>query len=122
LNTIKIGNVTINGNIILAPMAGVTDLPFRLLCKQEGAALTYTEMISAKGIFYKNKNTEALWTISEEERPTALQLFGSDPDLLAEIAMQIEDRNFDILDIGILAQIKSSSGFEPFFFRIGIAP
>jgi len=101
LNTIKIGNVTINGNIILAPMAGVTDLPFRLLCKQEGAALTYTEMISAKGIFYKNKNTEALWTISEEERPTALQLFGSDPDLLAEIAMQIEDRNFDILDINM---------------------
>lgn len=101
MKKLQIGNVIADGNIILAPMAGVTDLPFRLLCKKEGAALTYTEMISAKGIYYKNKNTEALWTISEDERPTALQLFGSDPDLLADIAAQIEDRNFDILDINM---------------------
>ena len=65
MKKLKIGNVIIDGNLILAPMAGVTDLPFRLLCKEEGASLLYTEMISAKGIYYGNKNTELLWTIDE---------------------------------------------------------
>lgn len=97
----KIGNVITDGNLILAPMAGVTDLPFRLLCKEEGASLLYTEMISAKGIYYGNKNTELLWTIDERERPVTLQLFGSEPELLADIAMRIEDRNFDIIDINM---------------------
>ncbi len=96
-----IGKVKIPGELVLGPMAGVTDLPFRLLCKEQGAALVYTEMISAKGIYYKNKNTEQLWEIREEERPAALQLFGSDPELMAEIAKQIEERNFDILDINM---------------------
>ena len=98
---IKIGNVEIPGNLILAPMAGVTDLPFRLLCKEQGADLVYTEMISAKGIYYKNKNTAMLWEIEEGERPAALQLFGSDAELMADMAAQIEDRNFDILDINM---------------------
>lgn len=97
----RIGNVEIPGNLILGPMAGVTDLPFRLLCKEQGADLVYTEMISAKGIFYKNKNTEQLWEIDEQERPTALQLFGSEPELMADMAVQIEHRNFDILDINM---------------------
>jgi len=101
LKKLKIGNVIIDGNLILAPMAGVTDLPFRLLCKEEGASLLYTEMISAKGIYYGNKNTELLWTIDERERPVTLQLFGSEPELLADIAMRIEDRNFDIIDINM---------------------
>ena len=101
MNPFQIGNVQIPGNLILGPMAGVTDLPFRLLCKEQGADLVYTEMISAKGIYYHNKNTEKLWEIDESERPAALQLFGSEPDLMADIATQIEDRNFDILDINM---------------------
>lgn len=99
--SLKIGNVTIEGNLILAPMAGVTDLPFRVLCKEMGAGLIYTEMVSAKGIYYENKNTEALLQVLEEERPVALQLFGSDPKLMAEMAKKIEHRNFDILDINM---------------------
>lgn len=101
MKQIKIGTVIIPGNLILAPMAGVTDLPFRLLCKEQGADLVYTEMISAKGIYYKNKNTEKLWEIDEKERPTALQLFGSEPELMADMAEKIEERNFDILDINM---------------------
>lgn len=99
--SLKIGNVTIGGNVILAPMAGVTDLPFRVLCKEKGADLIYTEMVSAKGIYYDNKNTESLLEVLEEERPVALQLFGSDPKLMAEMAKKIEPRNFDILDINM---------------------
>jgi nifR3 family TIM-barrel protein len=82
-------------------MAGVTDLPFRLLCKEQGADLVYTEMISAKGIYYGNKNTEKLWEIDEKERPAALQLFGSEPELMADMAARIESKNFDILDINM---------------------
>lgn len=98
---LTIGNVKLDGNIILAPMAGVTDLPFRLLCKEQGADLIYTEMVSAKGIFYHNKNTEELLRIDDRERPVALQLFGSDADIVSEMAKKIEDRNFDILDINM---------------------
>ena len=97
----NIGNVKINGNLILGPMAGVTDLPFRILCKEQGADLLYTEMISAKGIYYNNKNTAKLWEIDEAEHPIALQLFGSEPDLMALVASRIEERNFDILDINM---------------------
>lgn len=97
----NIGNVRIEGNVFLGPMAGVTDLPFRLLCKEKGAGLVYTEMVSAKGIQYNNKNTEFLLQVSEEERPCALQLFGADPDILSETAKRLEPRNFDILDINM---------------------
>lgn len=99
--SLKIGNVLLENNLILAPMAGVTDLPFRLLCKEQGAGLICTEMVSAKAIYFKNKNTESLMEIDERERPVSLQLFGSEPDLMAEIARQIEPRNFDILDINM---------------------
>lgn len=99
--SLKIGNVKINGNLVLGPMAGVTDLPFRILCKEQGANLIYTEMVSAKGIQYHNKNTESLLTVAETERPISLQLFGSDPDILRETAKRIEHRNFDILDINM---------------------
>lgn len=91
---LKIGNVSLEGNIVLAPMAGVTDLPFRLLCKEQGADLICTEMVSAKGIFYNNKNTEDLLRIDDRERPVSLQLFGSDPDIISEMAKK--------LSIGIL--------------------
>lgn len=100
-NKLKIGNVSLDGNIVLAPMAGVTDLPFRLLCKEQGADLICTEMVSAKGIFYNNKNTEDLLRIDDRERPVSLQLFGSDPDIISEMAKKIEYRNFDILDINM---------------------
>lgn len=93
-NKLKIGNVSLDGNIVLAPMAGVTDLPFRLLCKEQGADLICTEMVSAKGIFYNNKNTEDLLRIDDRERPVSLQLFGSDPDIISEMAKK--------LSIGIL--------------------
>lgn len=97
---LKIGKLT-SGPWVLGPMAGVTDLAFRVLCKEQGADWIYTEMVSAKGILYHNKNTEQLLTVKEEERPAALQLFGSDPEILAEAARQIEDRNFDLLDINM---------------------
>ncbi|MGI6095105.1 MAG: tRNA dihydrouridine synthase DusB [Lachnospiraceae bacterium] len=98
---LRIGNVTLENNLILAPMAGVTDLPFRLLCKEMGAGLLSTEMVSAKAILYRNKNTQQLMETDPRERPVSLQLFGSDPDIISEIAKQIEDRPFDILDINM---------------------
>ena len=98
---LNIGNVKINGNLVLGPMAGVTDLPFRILCKEQGADLIYTEMVSAKGIQYNNKNTESLLTVAEMERPVSLQLFGADPYIMSETAKRIEHRNFDILDINM---------------------
>ncbi len=101
INKLKIGNVELPNNLILGPMAGVTDLPFRLLCKEQGAGLLCMEMISAKAILYKNKNTETLLAIDEKEKPVSLQLFGSDPDIVSQIAHQIEDRPFDILDINM---------------------
>ena len=101
INKLKIGNVELENNLILAPMAGVTDLPFRLLCKEQGAALCCMEMVSAKGIYYNNKNTENLLTVDERERPVSLQLFGSDPEIMAAMAAKIEHRNFDILDINM---------------------
>ena len=98
---LQIGNVTLENNLILAPMAGVTDLPFRLLCNEQGAGLLCMEMVSAKAILYKNKNTEELLTIDPRENPVSLQLFGSDPDIMSEMAKQIEERPFDILDINM---------------------
>lgn len=101
MQTLKIGNVELNNPFILAPMAGVCDLPFRLLCKEKGAALVCTEMVSAKAIFYNNKNTEELLTIDKNEGPVSLQLFGSEPELMAEMAKRIEDRGFEILDFNM---------------------
>ena len=86
---------------LLGPMAGVTDLPFRLLCKEQGAGLLCMEMVSAKAIQYNNKNTKALLEIHPEELPVSLQLFGSDPDVISEIAKRIEELPFSILDINM---------------------
>lgn len=101
IKALQIGNVRLENNLILAPMAGVTDLPFRLLCKEQGAGLLCMEMVSAKAILYKNKNTEELLSIDARENPVSLQLFGSDPVIMSEIAKQIEERPFDILDINM---------------------
>lgn len=98
---LKIGNVELDNNLILAPMAGVTDLPFRLLCKEQGCGLLYTEMVSAKAILYKNRNTKELLKVRKEERPIAVQLFGSDPDIVSDMAAQIEDGPYDIIDINM---------------------
>ena len=87
--TLTIGNVVLDNPFILAPMAGVTDLPFRVLCHEQGAGLVCMEMVSAKAIYYRNKNTEALMEIESGERPVSLQLFGSDPELMGEMARQI---------------------------------
>ena len=97
----KIGNVKMDNPFVLAPMAGVTDLPFRKLCKEQGAGLICMEMISAKAISFHNKNTEALMEIDQAEHPVSMQLFGSDPALMAEVAKSIEERPFDILDINM---------------------
>ena len=98
---LTIGNVVLDNNLILAPMAGVTDLPFRLLCKEQGAGLVCMEMVSAKAIYYNNRNTEELMEIHPGELPVSLQLFGSDPDIISEMAKRIEERPFAILDINM---------------------
>ena len=101
LHKLQIGNVELENNIVLAPMAGVTDLPFRLLCKRQGVGLICMEMVSAKAIMYNNKNTEKLLEIEPEEMPVSLQFFGSDPEIMASQAARIEDRPFAILDINM---------------------
>lgn len=103
MQTLQIGNVTLKNNLILGPMAGVTDLPFRLLCAEQGAGLLCMEMVSAKAILYNNKNTKAMLTIDEREHPVSLQLFGSDPQIMGDIAKRIEAEGvlFDILDINM---------------------
>lgn len=101
LKNFKIGDINIEGGLCLGPMAGVSDLPFRHLCKEMGASLLVTEMVSAKALFFKNKNTEALMKTEESEHPIALQLFGSDPDIIADMAAQIEECDFDIFDFNM---------------------
>ncbi len=101
IKPLQIGGVKLENNLILAPMAGVSDLPFRLLCMEQGAGLVCMELVSAKAILYKNRNTEELLTIDPNEKCVSLQLFGSDPDIMSEIAKQIEERPFDILDINM---------------------
>ena len=98
---LKIGNVELENRYILGPMAGVTDLPFRLLCREQGAGLLCMEMVSAKAIYYNNRNTESLLEIHPDERPVSLQLFGSDPKIMSEMAKRIEERPFAILDINM---------------------
>ncbi|MCM1045174.1 MAG: tRNA dihydrouridine synthase DusB [Candidatus Gastranaerophilales bacterium] len=101
MKRLQIGNVVLENNVILAPMAGVTDLPFRLLCREQGAGLVCMEMVSAKAIYYKNKNTDSLMEMHPDEHPTSLQLFGSDPAILGEMARRIEEQPFAILDFNM---------------------
>ena len=97
----QIGNVDIQGKVALGPMAGVTDLPFRLLCKEQDCGLIYTEMVSAKAILYNNKNTIDLLKSDESERPVALQLFGSEPDIMGEIAGRVSEGSYDFIDVNM---------------------
>ena len=110
IQTLKIGDVSLKNNLILAPMAGVTDLPFRLLCKEQGAGLLCMEMVSAKAIYFNNKNTEELLNIDDREPPVSLQLFGSDPDIISEMAKKIENRPFSILDINMGCPVPKVAG------------
>ena len=101
----RIGNIELQNNVVLAPMAGYTDAAFRSLCVEQGAALTYTEMISAKALYYKNKNTKPLLQVADNEGPVAVQLFGNDPELLAEEAAALEDGPYDIFDINMACPV-----------------
>lgn len=99
--TVKIGSFELDNPVALAPMAGVTDQAYRILCKEQGCGLMYTEMVSAKAIHYKNRNTGPLMEVSPQEGAVALQLFGSDPVLMGEIAAQVEDGPFAFLDVNM---------------------
>lgn len=101
MGIMRIGSVELENNVFLAPMAGVTDMAFRILCKRQGCGLTYTEMVSAKGLHYKSDNTAVLLEIADEERPAAVQVFGSDPDIVAEAAKQAEAGGAAIIDINM---------------------
>lgn len=93
--------IDLNNSLILAPMAGITDLPFRLLCKEQGCDVLYTEMVSAKAILYNNRNTIPLMKYEEIEHPIGLQLFGSEPDIMAEIAGRVQEKGYDFIDINM---------------------
>ena len=96
-----IGNVKLNNNIFLAPMAGITDLPFRIMCKKYGAGLVYTEMVSSKALFYNDKKTMSLIETNEQEKPFAVQIFGSDPDIMAKTAYKALCTGASIIDINM---------------------
>ena len=97
----KIGNFTTENNVFLAPMAGVTDLPFRKICRRYGAGLVYSEMVSAKGLYYNDKKTAELMRIDDDERPCAIQIFGSDADIMAEVIPKVMKAKPDIIDINM---------------------
>ena len=97
----KIGSLTLTGPYMLAPMAGVSDKPFRVLCHEEGASLVCMEMVSANAIKYHNKKTEAFVDISPREHPVSMQLFGPDPETIALAAEALAARPFDVLDINM---------------------
>lgn len=96
-----IGTLKPDNPFLLAPLAGITDAPFRRLCKRQGAAIVYTEMISGKGIIYGDRKTDSLLKLYDDESPSAIQIFGSDPEIFSEVAVRLEDRKNTILDINM---------------------
>lgn len=110
MSKLTIGNVTLDNNVILAPMAGVTDLPFRLLCREMGVGLVCMEMVSAKAIYYKNKNTDALLEVHPGEVPASLQLFGSDPEILAAMAARMQERPYSFIDLNMGCPVNKVTG------------
>ena len=98
---LKIGSVALKNRVALAPMAGVTDLPFRLLCREQGCGLVCTEMVSAKALLYKNRNTKPILETGPGEDPVAVQLFGSDPDIMSEMALQLEEGPYALIDVNM---------------------
>ena len=97
----KIGSLSIDNNVFLAPMAGVTDLPFRCMCRDFGCGFVYSEMVSAKGLYYKDKKTATLMRIDEKEKPCAIQIFGSEPDIMATVVPEVLKTGADIIDINM---------------------
>ncbi len=97
----KIGNITLDNSVFLAPMAGVTDLPFRVVCKKMGAGLVYSEMVSSKAMYYNDKKTMELLKTLEEEAPLAVQIFGHEPDIMAQTAHKALSTGAKILDINM---------------------
>lgn len=97
----NIGTFTIENPVFLAPMAGVTDLPFRVICRRYGCGMAYSEMVSAKGLYYKDKNTKELLKLAPEELPAAVQFFGSDPEIMAAVVPQLEETGAALLDINM---------------------
>lgn len=97
---IKLGNIILKNNVIMAPMAGITDTAYRVLLEEMGVALVSTEMVSAKGIFYNNKNNHLILQTAEDEHPIAVQLFGSDPMIMARMAEKIAS-DFDVIDVNM---------------------
>lgn len=101
MSNLKIGNLQLENPFLLAPLAGITDAPFRKICRQMGAAMVYSEMVSAKGLWYRDKNTERLLEITTGEEPVAFQLFGSEPDIMAFAAEKLADRGNAVFDINM---------------------
>ncbi|MDR1104596.1 MAG: tRNA-dihydrouridine synthase, partial [Endomicrobium sp.] len=106
MNKLLIGNIKVNNNILLAPMAGLSDLPLRRLAKQGGAGLVYTEMVSAKALVYGDKKTKKLLTILDEERPVAAQIFGGDSHSMSEGAKIVQNLGADIVDINFGCPVR----------------
>ena len=102
LKPLVIGDITIKHPLALAPMAGVTDLPYRLLCKEQGAGMMCTDMVSAKGLYYGNRKSEPLMATDPKEMPVAIQIFGSDPEIMGQMAAKVNDGRFQMIDINIL--------------------
>lgn len=100
-NNLKIGNVRLDNPFFLAPLAGITDAPTRRICRRMGAALVYSEMVSGKGLYYNDKKTDRLLTVYEDEKPVAFQIFGSEPDIIAYTARELDSRDNAILDINM---------------------
>lgn len=96
-----IGNVNVDNILFLAPMAGVTDLPFRLICKEQGCGLAYTEMVSAKGLYYNSTRTYELLKIDDREHPIGVQIFGSDPNIMGKMAAELSKTDIDLIDINM---------------------
>ena len=101
LKPLVIGYITIKHPLALAPMAGVTDLPYRLLCKEQGAGMMCTEMVSAKGLYYGNRKSEPLMATDPKEIPVAIQIFGSDPEIRGQMAAKVNDGRFQMIDINM---------------------
>ena len=113
-NKLSIGKIKLSNNLVMAPMAGITDMPFRILAKEGGAGLVCTEMISARALIYDDVKTLKLMQLSEKERPASVQLFGSEPEIMAKAAKIVEKHGADILDINFGCPVrkihKSGSG------------
>ena len=102
----QIGNLTLDNNVILAPLAGITNLPFRLLAKEAGCGLVCSEMISSHGLVYRSGKTEKMLDSTPEEKPLSVQIFGAKPDILAEAAAIVESSGADIVDINFGCSVR----------------